>query len=388
MKASQTLQHFDDQKRAIDALIDELDEVQVAFNAQYDEFKAGHDAMLDHLTDQIAGRIEVVSPQLQAAIRDRLPEERRTISERRQKVQEEYLPQRQQAAEELLKEAQREVAELRTLNPELDEREEKLKQEKDELEARLSELNEEIRKKSRGLGVVRHFRAITKADGERNRILGKLEAVNESLFDVRGQWKRRSTEIKEHQAELEDKWQLESIAVARLQSELDQLSDEVRSDDLAQRRATRYVLDHLEEPSPSSDPDLDANLREMCELNIQTDAYHDGLAAVGGLIGLLGGIKSGLDAIRESVEGLRREQEMHSAYLQPLNFALPKRWEAFSKQWPDLAKQFADEKTIGAKPMDFARNVEPLLQGPLSEATIEAVFGDLGQMIKQATAKW
>jgi DNA repair exonuclease SbcCD ATPase subunit len=388
MNASKLIRYLDDQNEAIEALIAQLDEVQVAFNAQFDEFKARHDATLDRLTDQIADDLSASSPQLVAAIEERLPEERQRIDERRQNVREEYLPKRQQAADDLLNKAQAELAELRALNPQLDAQEEELKAEKAGLEARLAKLNEEIRKLSRGLGVVRHFLAITKADQERQRVIGKLELINNSLRQVRQSWEQKREETEQHQADLQNKWQLEGVAVARLQSELDQLDDEARREDLALRRAIRNVLDNLKEILPSPQADLDAELRQMVELNIRTDAYHEGLASVGGMIGLLRGISSGNAAIRQSVEGLQNEQQMHSAYLKPLDFQLPSSVETFHKQWADLARQFADEVTIGAHPADFSSAVEPLLAGPLSESSIEEMFNSLGRMIQQATAQW
>ncbi|MFC2038040.1 hypothetical protein ACFLYD_08825, partial [Chloroflexota bacterium] len=60
----------------------------------------------------------------------------------------------------------------------------------------------------------------------------------------------------------------------------------------------------------------------------------------------------------------------------------------FHQQWPALAQQFSDEETIGGQPEDFAIAVQPLLDGPLSEANIKAMFDDLGRMIEQATARW
>jgi hypothetical protein len=393
MNAKKMLQYLDDHKAAIDALVAQLDEVQVAFNARFDDFKGRHDRRLDHLVDQIADRLDpgqtpAIHADLHAAVEARLPEERARIDERRQEVRDKYLPQRQKAADDLLHRAQAEVATLRKLNPLLDAREERVKAQKAELEAQLAEWNEEIRRKSRGLGVVRHFLAITKADRERQRIIGKLETVNESLHHYRTEWAQKHQEVEAHQAEYQARWQLESVAVARLQTELDQLDDEARREDLALRRAIRHVVDALKEPSPSPDPEIDAGLKEMIELNIQTDDYHEGLASVGGMIGLLRGIKSGLEAIRQSIEGLDNEQRMHSAYLKPLGFDLPGRIEALRKQWPALAQQFADEKTIGAHPADFSAAVKPLLEGTLSEANIEAMFKELGATIQRATAAW
>jgi hypothetical protein len=388
MNADKIIQYLDTQKQAILAVTDQLDEVQVVFNAQFDEFKAQHDATLDRLAQQVTGRMADISPDLRTAIQEQQIKERGRIDERRQKIREEYLPQRRDAADDLLKRAQAELAELRALNPQLDQKEETLKGLKARLEAELDALNKEIRHKSRGLRLVRHFLAITRADWERHRILGRLETISESLRDVRHEWKEAQKRVQTHQAAFQETWQPESIAIARLQSELDQLDDGIRREDLALRRAIRYVLDALKEPPSSSSPELDAGLQQMIELNIRTDAYHEGLASVGGVIGLLRGLHSGMEAIGSSIAGLIAEQEMHKAYLKPLDFHLPPSVEAFHEQWATLAPQFADEKTIGAHPIDFSAAVQPLLDGPLSQARIEAMFGELGAMIEQATAAW
>lgn len=391
MNANNLLRYLEDQTAAIQAAVAELDEIQVAFNAQFDEFKAQHDRTLARLTGELFDHLEkegAVSPALHDATEQRLPEEARLLEERRTRVREEHLPRRRAAANELLQQAQAELAHTRELNPQLDAEEEGLKQQKAAFEVELAEANEAIRAKSRGLGVITHFLDITRADRERHRILGKLEAVNEALQSVRNRWAEERARIEQHQAALQEQWKLESIAVARLQAELDQLDDEAQRRDLALRRAIHHVLDNLKTPVAGGDPTLTARVSEMVELNIRTDAYHDGLATVGGLIGLLRGIDSGLNAIGKSVEGLRREQEMHSAHLKPLDFRLPDRVEAFHKRWPELARRFADETTVGQHPADFATEVTPLLEGPLSQASIEMMFNAMGTMIEEATAAW
>ncbi|MCL7455553.1 MAG: hypothetical protein M8467_21165, partial [Anaerolineae bacterium] len=314
--------------------------------------------------------------------------ERAQLEERRRKVREEYLPQRRQAADELLAKAQAELAQLRALNPKLDQEEEDLKGQKGALEGQLESLNRDIRRKSRGLGVVTNFLTITRADRERHRVLGKLEAIGQSLYRVRQRWDEERKTIEERQDAYQQNWQLESIAAARLQAELDQLDDDAFREDLALRRAIRYVLDNLTVVEPGPDVELNHRLAEMVELNIQTDAYHDALATVAGVIALLRGIQSSLEAVGKSVDGLLREQQMHSAYLRPLDFQIPERVEAFHSQWSALRRQFLDEVTIAAHPAQFAAQVEPLLQGPLSEASVQAMFEDLGAMVEQAAAQW
>ena len=68
MTANEMLRYLQEQSQAIETLIDQLNEEQVEFNAQFDQFKAQHDATLDHLTDQVAERMDAISPQLKQAI--------------------------------------------------------------------------------------------------------------------------------------------------------------------------------------------------------------------------------------------------------------------------------------------------------------------------------
>jgi hypothetical protein len=388
MDTSQLLQFLQSQRSAIQTLIDQLDEVQVAFNAEFDSFQARHDDALERLVDQVSGNLDAVSPDLRAIIDERLPEELERIEKRRAKLEADYLPQRRQVAAGLLQQAQSEVAMLRSLNPELDEREESLKSQKAQLEAELTKLNDDIREWSRGLGVVRHFLDITRADRERHKIIGQLETMNESIHAVRTEWDKRQGEIAQHQAELKERWQIESIAAARLQSELDQLDNDDQRADLALRRAIRHALDSITAPLPASDPGLDQGIAEMAQLNVETDAYHAGLASVGGFIGLARGVTSGLEAIARSIEGLQREQQMHSAHLKALSFKLPAGVDDFHKQWPALTQKFADDEEIRANPAAFSDAVTPILDGTLSEESIEAMFRSLGAMIQRATARW
>jgi len=143
----------------------------------------------------VSQRLEALSPELRAAIDRQVLVERQALVERRRRVEETYLPQRQQAADELLRKAQAELAELRALNPQLDKKEETYKRGKAKLERRLEELNELIRQKSKGLGIVWHFVAITQVDRERQRIIGRLEGINESLYELRREWQRQRAKI-------------------------------------------------------------------------------------------------------------------------------------------------------------------------------------------------
>jgi len=176
--------------------------------------------------------------------------------------------------------------------------------------------------------------------------------------------------------------------LARLQEELDGLDDDARRDALAWHRAVSHILDNLQAPVDDAPPALQPGLTRMVELNEQTDDYHASLAGTAGLIATLTGIQGGLTAIRRSVEGLQREQEMHSAYLKALSFELPADARAYEGRWEPLAKRFADEKAMSSHPKDFLSAVSPLQEEMLSVAQIEQVFEAYGQAIEAATRDW
>jgi hypothetical protein len=80
------------------------------------------------------------------------------------------------------------------------------------------------------------------------------------------------------------------------------------------------------------------------------------------------------DYDRSTPKGLHDEQRMHSAYLKPLSFQLPARAESFHKQWSELTQRLTDEDQVGRHPAEFSTAVKPLLEGPLSEASIAGMF--------------
>lgn len=388
MNAEQVIRTIAGYQEAISRVVVQLEEIQVAFNAQFDDFKAQHDAKLEELAEQVTGRLDAAGDELRSAIRARIPTEMAMIEERRRKVREEHLPRREQAAKSVLETAKTETAELRALNPELDSREEGLKSEKATLEAQLQKLNAEISSRSRGLGGILRFVSLSRADRERHRVLGRLEAVGDSLYQVRRIWAEQRSTIEARQAAYQEEWRAETVAVARLQAELDQLDSQPRREALAFDRAVRSVLDGLSELVECEDPELSAGVAEMAGLNDRTDSYHHGLAQAAGLIGLLRGLDSGLEAVNKSITGLQREQAMHSAHLKPLDFDLPQMVAAFHRLWPVLAERFADEKHLSLHPAAFSKDTEPLISGPLSEESIKAMFDALGTMISDATKAW
>jgi peptidoglycan hydrolase CwlO-like protein len=374
-------------RRKINAVGREVEEIQVGFNSAYVEFKANHDAQLARLTETLFEKLDSLSPELRARIDKRAAVERHLLTERRAELREKLIPQAQAEADTVLAQAQTQANALRELNPRLNEREETYKAHRAALEAKLAELNSEISRRSRGLGFITRFVSIAQLDRQRHRIIGQLETLAQNLKEVRQEWQARQQEFQTQQEALQGQWRELSLRVAELKRELTYLDDDAQREALAVKRAVRYVLDNLKERVPCPN-DLKPGLEAMIELNIKTDAYQEGLGTVGGLIALLDSVGKGMDSFRESVEGLVGEQRMHSQFLPRLQVQLPDSVIAFHNQWDGLRAKMRDDARLCANPIEFLQTARPVMERDLSNEAITNMFNCLGQALDEATKKW
>ena len=372
----------------ISTLRQEVEEIQIGFNSAYVEWKAEHDATLERLTEAGTDRLEEVGPALQTRVKERVVEEGRIIAERRQELRDKLIPATQAEADGALGEGQRLIEKLRELNPRLDKREEKLKAQRAALEEELAQLNDQIRGLSGCLGVMINFFKISKLDRQRQRVIGKLEAIRQDLKEVREEWQTTQHQIQDEQETLQARWQESTLQLAQLQGELDYLDDEASREALALKRAVRYVIDNLKEPIACPVGDVKQELDSMVGLNVQTDDYQEGLGSVGSLMSVLDGITDGLKRFDESVQGLISEQRMHSSYLPKLNVSVPDEVLAFHEQWDGLRRKVRDDGRLSAHPAEFVAAVRPVMEEDLSEANIKAMFESLGQALERATSTW
>ncbi len=376
-----------DNRRKINDVGREVEEIQVGFNSAYVEFKANHDAQLSRLTETLFDRVDNLGPGLRTLIDQRALEERRLLAERRTELREKLIPQTQAEADAVLAQAQTQTKALRELNPRLNEREETYKAHRAALAAKLAELNSEISRRSRGLGFIIRFISIAQLDRQRHRIIGQLETLAQNLKEVRQEWQARQQEFQTEQEALQGQWRELSLKVAELKRELTYLDDDAQREALAVKRAGRHVLDNLKERVPCPN-DLKSGLETMIELNIKTDAYQEGLGTVGGLIALLDSVGKGMDSFRTSVGGLVGEQRMHSQFLPQLKVQLPDSVIAFHNQWDGLRAQMRDDARLCAHPIEFLQTARPVMERDLSNEAITGMFNSLGQALEEATKKW
>ena len=325
---------------------------------------------------------------MQARIQERIGEEKRLIAERQQELRDTLIPETQTKTDKALREGQNLTEKLRELNPRLNEYEENLKAQGATLEKELAQLNEQVRGLSRRFGVVTHFVKICKLDRQRHRAIGKLEAIQQRLKEVRQEWCGMQDQIQEDQKALQTDWQDSTLKLARLQAELNYLDSEASRETLALRRATRYMIDNLKDPISCPAEDLKPELDSMVELNVQTDEYQNGLGSVATLMSWLDGIAAGLKRFGESVHGLIEERKMHGSHLPDLDIFLPDEVLAFHQQWDTLREKVEADGHLCANPAEFVAIVQPVTERDLNEEKIKAMFDALGLALKHATDVW
>jgi hypothetical protein len=385
---TQLSQYLEDNMRQVDGVRKEMEEIQTGFNSKYVEWKANHDAALERLVETVLDRMDEIGTDLKGRIEERVGEEQRVIAERRQELRDTLIPQTQSEADTALKEGQSITEMMREENPRLNEKEEKLKARRIKFEGELTSLNEQIRKLSGCLGVMFNFLKINKLDKERQQVIGQLKQVHEGLKEVREEWQEIRKAMATEEDTLQARWQELTRTVAQLQGELDYLDEESNRENLALRRAVRYVIDNLKEPIPCPVADVKAELDEMAALNVQTDDYQEGLGAVSSLMSLLVGIGEGMKRFKASVEGLIQEQRMHSAYLSALEVYVPDGVVAFHAQWEELAQKVRDDGRLCENPAEFLAAIRPVMEESLSEERIKGMFESLGEALSAATGRW
>ncbi|MCL4393597.1 MAG: hypothetical protein M1482_02095 [Chloroflexi bacterium] len=365
----------------------EIEQLQADFQGAYTRFKADHDKALSALVAQIeAMPADSLGKTLHRQIDARLPAEREIIADRVAQLEKEDIPGMQRQADDLVSKGQKEEGDLREINPRLNEREEALKGELTAGQRQLDNLNAQVNASSRGLGFVFHARSIHDLDRQRFRVVGKMEALDQELVKVRKEWHDLRGLANKNETDWQTLWQLKMAQLGELRQEHDHLVQ--NADALARHRAVFFVVDNLKDPAIGAPPGLDAALRPMIDLNVQTDDYQAALGSVASILGIAKGVNEGLTRLRESVKALVDEQTRNSAFLPPLKINLPDDVLSFGAVWDDLAVKAKDEKALAQHPMDFVGACKPFLDERLTKGLIAAFFDDLGQALTRATVGW
>ncbi len=374
------------QQQSIDNAYKEIEQIQAEYQGSYTRFKASHDQMLQTLANQVESQPGLLPPALQQQVDARTPIEHKAITDRIAALEGQEIPPLQKQMDDLIHRGQEETANLRDKNPQLNEREEAYKNDIANWQGQLNELDKQLAQLRKGLGFILHAWKIHELDRERYRIAGRLDVLNSQVNQVRVEWQDLHDKVVKDQADLQTQWQALAVQLGQLEQERDYMAQDV--DALVRHRALVYVFDNLKTPVPGAPPALDANLKQMIQLNIATDDFQAALGSVAGILGIAKGVDEGLNRMSASVQSLIDEQTKNSAYLPALKIALPDTAVAFGAAWDDLTAQSRDEKKLADHPADFTAALKPFLDNNLSSDRIAGFFNALGDALTAATQSW
>jgi len=377
------LRYVKENGRWAQAVYDEIEEIQYQFNDLYATELARWQEQLGTCISMIIQDQEGLPPHLAKLVAEHRDKARREVLEEIAEL-ERQVAEHRATADRLLAEAQAELAELRKVNPMLNEREEKLKAQLVSLADEIAALGDQIEQLSRGiLGGIKNARRLRRLRRKRKALRLRQEAANRELVDVRMEWQKKRKEAEEEQTRLRQAWQQATVTASQLQARLDYLTNNL--EEVSLRRGVEEMLKNMEK-SPVEDGELGEALQTMVELNTTKKAYEKGLTSVAEMLGLLKGIREGLQRFQQSVGKVYEEQERYN--LKPLAVDLSSRVIKFHQSWKELRGLVKDEKYLGRHPLEFSERVDEFRRKRFTDEAVEGMFEDMGKALTRATKQW
>jgi len=362
-------------------LYKEVEEVQVRFNSEYSALLAEWQGLVEgaaprllaaELPAPVAAALSASQAQERAKLEARLAELRASLAEKKQ------------ASDAALQAAQAEIARLRELNPELNQREEKLKAQSLRESERILALEVELKDAGFWNRLLGAGELKAKLDKARK---GHAKTVS-ALQGVREEWVQKKKEAEGRQAELRGAWEKASVELSQSQAEHDYLAGNLEA--LTAQRGAQAYLAALEQAPASGGPLVGGELgdatSQIAALNAKLAAYRGGLASVAESLGLLTGVRTGMERFFQSANKVYEEQRRYN--LKPLRLEVHRDVVAFHNTWAEYAKLVRDEKRLGQNPLEFVRIAQGMIQERLTEPAIQAMFESMGQALSAATKAW
>ncbi len=306
-------------------------------------------------------------------------------------------------------------AKVRAANQELDHEEEALKVRNAKLLADIVRFNKRIREMGRGFGFIRNLFRMRKLQAERRKLDSVQADVAARIEGLRNTWARTDAEFAEQEKARKAAWLEATTQAAAVQTKIDYLNTARLR--IVQRGAFEKVLfasqpdlpapaegdpacERCGQPNPpeahfchicakrlvDDKPDLAGSLKEIAEVNLHHARFADGMQACQEIIGLVRGLKSGMEAFTESVVDMRRSESKHN--LKTLKLDVPvasvQYGEVFEKLGETVGKQ-----GMSTHPKVFAKHVKAYVDGVFTEEKIKTFFETMGdELSRQADAQW
>jgi uncharacterized phage infection (PIP) family protein YhgE len=373
--------YMDGQCSKINALVQEIEEIQRAFETRFVDTQEQFDNTRARLAAWVEAHGWEQPAWLAAEITERLPKVRKDKQERLTKVAHEIADLADQRTS-VERQNETMISALKDNNPRLNEREEKLKQQQAETQAELDERTAQWRAAGGGLGWLLRAGQVRKLRAEAESLADRVHDLNSRLTEVRNAWASIEQKTGEQETNLQQAWRLRTAEIARLKREQTALQTDL--DRVVREAALDEILNSIAQPKSGEDADFDQLLTDLVTLHDQNRDYQAGITQVAELMGIMKGVCEGLKRMEESVQGVKQEQDMHSE-LRDLELAAPPVALQFHTLWDRLEPIVQDEKFAAQRPRDLASRLRQTIGEGLLPAAIDAMFTALGNELDRAT---
>jgi hypothetical protein len=378
------ISYFEEQEGKIQQLVAEIDEINQGITSELVEAE-------DQVETAVATAVSVADEQYDSlalwvveAVEASLPAIQEAKTARRAELEKLISDLYGQRAEIEQQDAQT-MDELAQANPQLNAREEELKQQRTEADARIAEIEAQLRRAGAGLGWLTRFGRIRELRKQHQQQATVLYGLRERLGEVRTTWEKTQTEAREEKERLQTAWRLRTAEIGKFTQELDDLTDDF--DGTCRRAALEALIRERESYEPSGSAALDEALQSVVDWRHRHADCESGVIAVSEIMGLLNGVHQGMGRMRESIEGVKKEQDMH-AELSTLHLSAPPAFLQFHQIWDALYETVVDEKRSIEHPKAFADIVNQVTEAQLSDETINAMFETAGSVLTEGTKQW
>jgi DNA repair exonuclease SbcCD ATPase subunit len=318
-------------------------------------------------------------------------------------------------AEEVRRQSLADEEQVKKANQELNAEEEELKARNARLLRDIDAYNTRLRALGRGFGFFTHLFQMGAVQLERRRLDGEQADVAARIEALRLKWQEREGAHTASETERQEQWVKLSTQALALAGKIELLRGSkertversalekvlfTRTPALTEPKSGDPACPRCKQPNApachfcrlcgqrlSADhPDLAGSLEEIAEVNRHQARFAEGMAASQELIGLVGGLRSGLAKMHQSVRDMQTSQIRYS--LKVLAIDVPQKSLAFGAQFDALLAKVGEEG-LPVHPKEFADQVKPILETLASEPEIKGFFEAMGEELsRRAKSQW
>ncbi len=320
----------------------------------------------------------------------------------------------QKEAEEKRQSSRQAEKGIRGKNVELDREEEDLKARNQKLLAQIAEFNRRIKAMGKGFGFFTNLFKMRSLQKERKLLDEQQADIAARIDQLRQKWERQEQRHHEREGQRKREWVDLSTEAAALQTKIEYLeSSKTR---VVQRSAMEQVLfdmrPTLEEPKPGDPPcprckmpnpkdhhfchicairltedrpDFTGSIREIAEINIHHARFSGGMQTCQEIIGLVRGLKTGLEAFEKSVDDVMDSERRYP--LPKLMIDVPQKSMDYGKHFDGLRQVAAADLSL--HPKAFAKKIQAMTSEIFTENRIKDYFETMGEELsRQAEKQW